>query len=57
MLIDPDQRIFEAAATAGESPPTRCLMVSDHPEADTGALPLGMTTLLLPMSRPGASTV
>lgn len=50
----PDPRLFVAAAAAIGVAPARCLVVGDHPEADGGGVPLGMRTLLLPMTSPGA---
>ena len=47
----PDRAMFEAALSQLEAPPERCLMVGDNPHPDSGAAPLGITTLLLPVQR------
>ncbi|MBA2516014.1 MAG: HAD-IA family hydrolase [Solirubrobacterales bacterium] len=50
----PDPRIFEVALASLGVAAERCLMVGDNPEADAGGVALGLTTILLPMSHPGA---
>jgi HAD superfamily hydrolase (TIGR01509 family) len=50
----PAPAIFRAASAAVDTDPAATLMVGDHPSADGGATALGIRTLLLPMSPPGA---
>jgi FMN phosphatase YigB (HAD superfamily) len=52
--VKPSPAIFRAALATLDAAPTQTLMVGDHPEADGGAAALGITTLILPMSAPGA---
>jgi FMN phosphatase YigB (HAD superfamily) len=52
-VTKPDAALFEAALAALGTGPAETLMVGDHPRADTGAVGLGMRTLVLPMSPPG----
>jgi len=49
--IKPDRAMFEAALAMVDAPAERCLMVGDNPLPDTGAVALGMTTLILPLQR------
>jgi HAD superfamily hydrolase (TIGR01509 family) len=51
----PAPEIFAAACAAVGVAPSATLMVGDHPEADGGAVALGIRTLLLPMSPPAAA--
>ncbi|WP_210492176.1 HAD-IA family hydrolase [Patulibacter sp. SYSU D01012] len=51
----PDPRLFAAAAAAVGAAPEECLFVGDNATADNGGVALGMRTLLLPMSPPGAA--
>jgi FMN phosphatase YigB (HAD superfamily) len=54
-IMKPDVRLFEAALAQLETEPAQTLMVGDHPSADNGGVALGMRTLLLPMTAPGAA--
>ncbi len=53
-VMKPDPRMFEQAVRRLGVSPDRTLMVGDSPVADGGALALGIRTLLLPYSPPGA---
>jgi HAD superfamily hydrolase (TIGR01509 family) len=52
--VKPDPAIFRAACAALGVEPQHALMVGDHPEADGGATAAGLSTLIIPMSPPGA---
>jgi FMN phosphatase YigB (HAD superfamily) len=52
-VMKPDVALFEAALATLGTAPGETLMVGDHPRADTGAVGLGVRTLVLPMSPPG----
>jgi FMN phosphatase YigB (HAD superfamily) len=54
-VMKPDVRLFEAALAELETEPAHTLMVGDHASADTGGVALGMRTLVLPMTPPGAA--
>ena len=49
----PDRAIFAIACARLGVEPAEVLMVGDDPRADTGAMALGMPTLLLPPAPPG----
>ena len=53
-IMKPDARLFEAALAQLGTEPGDTLMVGDHATADTGGVALGMRTLVLPMTPPGA---
>lgn len=44
----PAPEMFEAALAHVDADPGRCLMVGDNPGPDTGAVALGITTLIVP---------
>ncbi len=50
-ITKPDPRMFQAALDLVGVSPERCLMVGDNPTPDTGAVALGITTLILPLQR------
>ncbi len=47
----PDPAMFRAALDMVAVPPECCLMVGDNPRPDTGAIALGIATLILPLQR------
>jgi FMN phosphatase YigB (HAD superfamily) len=53
-IMKPDTRLFAAALAQVQAQPADTLMVGDHAAADTGGVALGMRTLVLPMTPPGA---
>ncbi len=53
-LTKPSPELFGRALADLGATAARTLMVGDHPVADGGAAALGMRTLILPMSAPGA---
>lgn len=53
--VKPDAELFRVAVATLGVAPDRCLMVGDNPTADAGGAALGLPTLLLPMSDPGAT--
>ena len=54
-VVKPDPELFRAAVATLGVAPERCLVVGDNPVADAGGVVLGMPTLLLPISAPGAT--
>lgn len=52
--VKPDPRIFASACRSLGVAPGNALMVGDHEEADGAAAQLGIRSLILPMSPPGA---
>jgi HAD superfamily hydrolase (TIGR01509 family) len=53
-IMKPDARLFTAALAQLGTEPSETLMVGDHATADTGGVKLGVRTLVLPMTPPGA---
>jgi HAD superfamily hydrolase (TIGR01509 family) len=53
-VAKPSPEIFQRALANLDAQPADTLMVGDHPIADGGAGALGIHTLILPMSPPGA---
>jgi FMN phosphatase YigB (HAD superfamily) len=53
-VAKPALEIFRRALVNLEAQPCHTLMVGDHPSADGGGAALGIRTLILPMSPPGA---
>lgn len=53
-VMKPEPAMFTAACTALDVAPQDALMVGDNPRADSGGCDLGIRTLLLPYSGPGA---
>lgn len=53
-VMKPGPEIFRAACEAVGVAPEQALMVGDNPRADAGGVDLGIRTLLLPYSPPGA---
>lgn len=52
-VMKPDPGMFRAACEQLRIPPTEALMVGDSATADSGAVGVGIPTLLLPYSEPG----
>ena len=52
-FVKPDPRIFEAACESLGLAPAQVVMVGDDPHADSGAVRVGIRTLLLPVLPPG----
>ena len=53
-VMKPSREIFRRACETLGADPLDCLMVGDNPRADAAACDVGIRTLLLPYSRPGA---